>query len=101
MEQITLSALMQHVQDDQMIRLSENGLMKTGSCLLILILFYDKVTCLMHEGKAVVLFTWTLVKHLTLCLTTFSWQNSGHGGVDTSLGKIVGWLGPKSGYEQS
>ncbi|KAK4825217.1 hypothetical protein QYF61_025489 [Mycteria americana] len=53
MEQIILSAITRHVQDKQMIRLSQHGFMKGRSCLTNLISFYDKVTCLVDEGKAV------------------------------------------------
>ncbi|KAK4830657.1 hypothetical protein QYF61_012537 [Mycteria americana] len=51
MEQINLSAITQHVQDNQMIRPSQQGFMKGRSCLTNLI--YDKVTRLVDEGKAV------------------------------------------------
>ncbi|GAB0199266.1 mitochondrial enolase superfamily member 1 [Grus japonensis] len=53
MEQIILSAIMQHVQDNQVIRPSQHGFMKGRSCLTNLISFNDKVTCLVNEGKAV------------------------------------------------
>ncbi|KAK4830948.1 hypothetical protein QYF61_014407 [Mycteria americana] len=53
MEQIILSAIMQHVQDNQMIRPSQHGFRKGRSCLTNLISFYDKVTHLADEGKAV------------------------------------------------
>ncbi|GAB0188088.1 mitochondrial enolase superfamily member 1 [Grus japonensis] len=53
MEQIILSAIMQHVQDNQVIRPSRHGFMKGRSCLSNLISFYDKVTHLVDEGKAV------------------------------------------------
>ncbi|GAB0187582.1 mitochondrial enolase superfamily member 1 [Grus japonensis] len=53
MEQIILSAIMWHVQDNQVIRPSQHGFMKGRSCLTNLISFYDKVTCLVEEGKAV------------------------------------------------
>lgn len=52
MEQITLSVITQHVQDNQGVRPSQNGFRKGGSCLTNLI-SYDKVTCLVVEGKAV------------------------------------------------
>ncbi|KAK4826807.1 hypothetical protein QYF61_011615 [Mycteria americana] len=52
-EQIILSAIMQHVQDKQVIRPSQHGFRKGRSCLTILISFYDKVTRLVDEGKAV------------------------------------------------
>ncbi|KAK4810578.1 hypothetical protein QYF61_007315 [Mycteria americana] len=53
MEQIILSAITQHVQDYQVIRPSQHGFMKGRSCLTNLISFYDKVTHLVDEGKAV------------------------------------------------
>ncbi|GAB0207759.1 mitochondrial enolase superfamily member 1 [Grus japonensis] len=53
MEQIILSAITWHVQDNQVIRPSQHGFMKGRSCLTNLISFYDKVTRLVDEGKAV------------------------------------------------
>ncbi|GAB0207769.1 mitochondrial enolase superfamily member 1 [Grus japonensis] len=53
MEQIILNAITQHVQDNQAIRPSQHGFMKGRSCLTNLISFYDKVTRLVDEGKAV------------------------------------------------
>jgi len=53
MEQIILSAIMQHTRDDQVIRPSQQGFVKDRSCLTNLISFYDKVTHLVDEGKAV------------------------------------------------
>ncbi|GAB0175774.1 mitochondrial enolase superfamily member 1 [Grus japonensis] len=50
MEQIILSAIMRDVQDNQVIRPSQHGFMKGRSCL---ILFCDKVTRLVDEGRAV------------------------------------------------
>ncbi|KAF1606038.1 UNVERIFIED_CONTAM: hypothetical protein FQV16_0004848, partial [Eudyptes robustus] len=52
MEQIVLSAITRHVRDDQVIRPSQHGFMKGRSCLTDPI-FYDKVTHLVDEGKAV------------------------------------------------
>ncbi|GAB0207466.1 mitochondrial enolase superfamily member 1 [Grus japonensis] len=52
-EQIILSAITQHVQDTQVIRPSQHGFMDGRSCLTHLISFYDKVTRLVDEGKAV------------------------------------------------
>ncbi|PKU38106.1 rna-directed dna polymerase from mobile element jockey-like [Limosa lapponica baueri] len=53
MEQIILSAIMWYVKDTQVIRPSQHGFMKGRSCLTNLIFFYDKVTHLVDEGKAV------------------------------------------------
>ena len=53
MEQIILSAIMQHVQDNQVIRPCQHGFMKDRSCLTLLISSCDKVTHLVDEGKAV------------------------------------------------
>ncbi|KAK4819995.1 hypothetical protein QYF61_017374 [Mycteria americana] len=52
-EQIVLSAITHLVQDNHMIRPSQRGFMKGRSYLTNLIFFYDKVTCLVDEGKAV------------------------------------------------
>ncbi|PKU32719.1 rna-directed dna polymerase from mobile element jockey-like [Limosa lapponica baueri] len=53
MEQIILSAIMHHLQDNQVCRPSQHGFMKGRSCLTNLISSYDKVTHLVDEGKAV------------------------------------------------
>ncbi|KAK4824879.1 hypothetical protein QYF61_021086, partial [Mycteria americana] len=53
MEQIILSAITRHVENNQGIKPSQHGFRKGRSCLTNLISFYDKVTHLMDEGKAV------------------------------------------------
>ena len=53
MEQIILSAIMRHAWDNRDIGLSQHGFMKGRSCFTKLVSFYDKVTCLGDEGKAV------------------------------------------------
>ncbi|KAK4828071.1 LOW QUALITY PROTEIN: hypothetical protein QYF61_023131 [Mycteria americana] len=53
MEQIVLSAITWHVQDNQVIRPRQHGFMKGRSCLTNLISFHDKVTCLVDDGKVV------------------------------------------------
>ncbi|KAJ7417662.1 RNA-directed DNA polymerase from mobile element jockey-like protein [Willisornis vidua] len=53
MEQIILSAITRHLQDIQRIRHSQHGFRKGKSCLTNLVNFYDQVTCLVDEGKAV------------------------------------------------
>ena len=57
MEQFILCALTGHVKDNQGIRPSQHGFMKGRSCLTNLISFYDKVTHLVDEGKAVDVFS--------------------------------------------
>ncbi|PKU39050.1 rna-directed dna polymerase from mobile element jockey-like [Limosa lapponica baueri] len=52
MEQITSSAITQHIQDKQVIRASQHGFRKGRSCLTNLISFCDKVTCIVDEEKA-------------------------------------------------
>ena len=53
MEQIVLREIMRHMRDDRGIRPSQHGFMKGRSCLTNLISFYDLVTHLVDEGKAV------------------------------------------------
>ncbi|KAJ7410011.1 rna-directed dna polymerase from mobile element jockey-like [Pitangus sulphuratus] len=53
MEQIILSAIIWHIQDNHRISMIYEGFMKGRSFLTNLICFYDKVTCLVNEGKAV------------------------------------------------
>ena len=53
MEQIILSVITRHLQGNQAIRPSQHGFMKGRSCLTNLIPFYEKLTCLVDEGKAV------------------------------------------------
>jgi len=53
MERFVLIALTRHVKDNQGIRPSQHGFMKGRSCWTKLISFYDQVTRLVDEGKAV------------------------------------------------
>ncbi|KAK4826432.1 LOW QUALITY PROTEIN: hypothetical protein QYF61_009129 [Mycteria americana] len=53
MEQIILSAITRHVENNQGIKPSQHGFRKGRSCLTNHISFYDKVTRLVDEGKAV------------------------------------------------
>ncbi|GAB0179604.1 mitochondrial enolase superfamily member 1 [Grus japonensis] len=72
MDQIILSAITQHVQDNQVMRPSQHGFMKGRSCLTNLISFYDQVTHLVDEERLWMLSPWTLVKPLTSFPTAFS-----------------------------
>ena len=53
MEQIVLGEITQHVHAIQGIRPSQHGFMKDRLCLTNLISFYDQMTRLVEEGKAV------------------------------------------------
>jgi len=53
MERFILSALTGYVKDNQGIRPSQHGLVKGRSCLTNMISFYDQVTRLVDEGRAV------------------------------------------------
>ena len=53
MEKIILGAIGRHLKNNAIIRHSQHGFTKGKSCLTNLISFYDKVTCLVDEGKAV------------------------------------------------
>jgi len=53
MEWFILSVLTGQVKDNQWIRPSQHRFMKGRCCLTNLISFYDQVTCLVDEGKAV------------------------------------------------
>jgi len=52
MERFILSVFTGHVKDNQGIRASQHGFMKGRSCLTNLISFYEQVTRLVDEGKA-------------------------------------------------
>ncbi|KAJ7410361.1 hypothetical protein BTVI_53406 [Pitangus sulphuratus] len=58
MEQIILSAIMQHIQDNQVIRLSQHGQVLLDQ----LISFHDKVTHLVDEGNTVYVVYLGLIK---------------------------------------
>ncbi|TRZ06119.1 hypothetical protein HGM15179_020988 [Zosterops borbonicus] len=53
MEQFILRAILQHLQDGQGIRPSQQGFRKDKSCLTCLVSFYDQVTLLVDAGRAV------------------------------------------------
>jgi len=53
MERFILSAITQHIQDNQVMRPNQHRFMKGRSCLTNLISFYEKVTRLLDEGEAV------------------------------------------------
>jgi len=53
MEQIVWREITWHVQDNQGIRPCQHGFTKGRSCLTNLVSFYDLVTCLVDEERAV------------------------------------------------
>ncbi|KAJ7423570.1 RNA-directed DNA polymerase from mobile element jockey-like protein [Pitangus sulphuratus] len=103
MEQIMLSAITQHLQDGQGIRPSQQGFGKGRSCLVNLISFYDQVTHLVDEGKAVDVSVWTSAKPLTPSPTEYSWKscNPRLGQGHSVLGQeLPGGPGPESAGER-
>ncbi|KAK4832506.1 LOW QUALITY PROTEIN: hypothetical protein QYF61_023571 [Mycteria americana] len=89
MEQIILSAITQHAQDNQVIRPSQQGFVKGGSCLTNLISFYDKVTPLVDEGKAVDVVYLELTKPFTLIVLE---KLAAHGLDGHTLCWVKNWL---------
>ncbi|KAK4824299.1 LOW QUALITY PROTEIN: hypothetical protein QYF61_013044 [Mycteria americana] len=93
MEQIILSAITRHVQDNQVIRPSQHGFMKGRSCLTNLIFFYDKVTCLVDEGKAVDVVCLDFSKAFdTICHSILLEKLAAHGFDGHTLPWVKNWL---------
>ena len=105
MEQIILSAITQHVQDNQVIRPSQHGFMKGRSCLTNLISFYDKVTCLVDEGKAVDVVYLDFSKAFDTVSHSILLEKLPAHGLDGHtlrwVKNLAGWPSPKSGAEWS
>ena len=99
MEQIILSTITQHLQGKQGIRPSQHGFMKGRSCLTNLISFYDQVTHLLNEGKAVDIVCLDFSKAFD-CLPQYSGEAGSLwlGQVCSLLGEaLASGLGPESG----
>ena len=91
---ITLSiiALSRQVQDNHRIRPSQPGFMKGRSCLTNLISFYNQMTRLVDEGKAVDVATWTSVKPLILSHSILLEKLVAHGLDGCTLHWVKYWL---------
>ena len=93
MEQIVLREITQHVRDNRGIRPSQHGFMKGRSCLTNLISFYDLVTCLVDEGKAVVLVYLDFSKAFDTVSHSILLQKLAARGLDRYiLGWVRNWL---------
>ncbi|KAK4810061.1 hypothetical protein QYF61_007225 [Mycteria americana] len=93
MEQFILSALNRHVQANQGIRPSQHGFRKGRSCLTNLISFYDKVTCLVDEGKAVDIIYLDFRKAFDTVSHSILLENLGAHGLDgCTLCWVKNWL---------
>ena len=75
MEWIILGSIMDQLKANQGIRPSQNGLTNGRSCLTNLISFYDRVTCLMEEGKAVDVIYLDFSKAFDTVPHSFSWRS--------------------------
>jgi len=105
MERFVLSVLTKHVKDYQGIRPSQHGFMKGRSCLNNLVSFYDQVTHLLDEEKAVAVIYLDFSKAFDTC---FPQHSSGEtrcpwfGRVYSSLDKDpADWPSAESGGEWS
>ncbi|KAK4830406.1 hypothetical protein QYF61_010937 [Mycteria americana] len=98
MERFILSVLNRHVQANQGIRPSQHGFMKGRSCLTNLISFYDQVTCLTDEGKAIDVIYLDFSKASdTITHSILLEKLAAHGLGGCTLKKLAGWLSPESG----
>ncbi|KAK4814558.1 hypothetical protein QYF61_023757 [Mycteria americana] len=97
MEQIILSAITRHVEDNQGIKPSQHGFRKGRSCLTNLISFYDKVTRLMDEGKAVDVVYLDFSKAFDMVSHSILLEKlAAHGSDGCTLRWVKNWLGGRA-----
>ena len=100
LEQIILSAIMRHVPDNHVIRPSQHWVMKGRSCLTNVISFYDKVTRLVGETKALDAVYLDFCKAFDTPSHRILLEKLPAHGLDGHtlhwVKKMAGWLGPKS-----
>ena len=83
----------QHMQDSRGIRSSQHGFTKDRSCLTSLISFYDLVTHLVDEGKAVDVVYLDFSKAFdTVSHSTLLQKLAAHGLDRYTLGWVRNWL---------
>ena len=93
MEQIVLREITRHVRDNRGIRPSQHGFTKGRSCLTNLISFYDPVTRLVDEGKAVDVVCVDFIKAFDTVSHSTLLQKVAVRGLDRySLGWVRNWL---------
>ncbi|GAB0190043.1 hypothetical protein GRJ2_001469600 [Grus japonensis] len=105
MEQIILSAITRHIQDNKVIRPSQHGFMKGRSCLTNLVSFDDKMTHIVDEGKAVDVVYLDFNKAFDTVSHSIVLEKLAPHGLDRHtlcwVKNLSGWPGPKSCGEWS
>ena len=102
MERIIPGTIMDQLKVNQGIRPSQHGFMNSRSCLTNLISFYDKVTRLVDEGKAVDVVYLDFSKAFdTVPQNILVEKLAAHGLDGRKLHWVKHWLGQKSSAQQS
>lgn len=92
MKQNILGEITKHVQDNQVIRHSQHVFMKVKSFLTSLI-FYNKMACLVHEGKAVDIVYLDFCKPFDIVSHTLLLE-------ELTAHSLNGWLAQLDGWAQ-
>lgn len=69
LEQILLETMLSHVENKEVICDIQYGFKKGKLCLSKLVGFYNGITVVVNEGKAIEAIAWVCAKHLMLCHT--------------------------------